>query len=375
MQARKYFVVTSAHSGDDVRVFKKYLTSISKREEFDVHSVRLDAYSSVENETKNIVLQRVSKNRLVRFLTSIFIFGIFFIRLHKILTPGDIIHVHDPELMPLAMLKVVFPGVVFIYDMHEHLPSQIYNKVSGKYARRIIIKIVELLEKIFLPKFDHLVFVTNEINHKYTHRSKITVHNYPLSAPRDQGIQNRSRSTKCIKLVYAGGIGPNRFLEELIDIVSNYPDRYELHLFGRITFPEKDQWLAQNVYSCMNVVYGGVVDLTEIPEILCSHDVGIHVVKDIPNHRVGLPTKVFDYLSAGLLVVTNNFEINRSTFSDLCIYCEASKVGIETQLELISEDMLSDQKRFERVERLYKKNYSWEHEMVKYMKFLEIGDV
>lgn len=375
MRSRKYFVVTSAHSSDDVRVFKKYFTSISKLDEFDVHSVRLDAYSSAQNETKNIVLQRVSKNRLVRFLTSIFIFGIFFVKLRNVLAPGDIIHVHDPELMPISLLKVVFPGIVFVYDMHEHLPSQIYNKVNGKYARQVIIKIVELLEKIFLPRFDHLVFVTDEINQKYTHQSKITVHNYPLSPSGDHGYKSSSMSNERIKLVYAGGIGPNRFLDELIDIVSNNSVRYELHLYGRITFPEKDQWLARNVHRFMNVSYCGVVDLMEIPEILRSHDVGIHVVRDIPNHRVGLPTKVFDYLSAGLVVVTNDFEINRSTFSDLCMYCEASKGGIESALSLVSKDMLSDQKRSERVDELYRRNYSWEHELTKYMTFLRLGDV
>jgi glycosyltransferase involved in cell wall biosynthesis len=55
-----------------------------------------------------------------------------------------------------------------------------------------------------------------------------------------------------------------------------------------------------------NVRFLDVLPKSEIPDVLAAADVGLHVLADVDLFRTSVsPNKVFDYMAAGLFVVTN----------------------------------------------------------------------
>ena len=55
-----------------------------------------------------------------------------------------------------------------------------------------------------------------------------------------------------------------------------------------------------------NVRFLRSIPKSEMPELLAAADVGLHTLADVPLFRFGVsPNKLFDYMAAGLPVVTN----------------------------------------------------------------------
>jgi glycosyltransferase involved in cell wall biosynthesis len=55
-----------------------------------------------------------------------------------------------------------------------------------------------------------------------------------------------------------------------------------------------------------NVRFLDPVPKTQIPNLLCAADLGLHVLADVELFRYGIsPNKIFDYMAAGLPVLTN----------------------------------------------------------------------
>jgi glycosyltransferase involved in cell wall biosynthesis len=106
--------------------------------------------------------------------------------------------------------------------------------------------------------------------------------------------------------VYAGAHGPANGLELL------------LHAAGRITSLPIDivlvgggvnksnlQQIARS-RGLSNVRFLDPMPKSEIPDLLCAADLGLHVLADVELFRQGVsPNKVFDYMAAGLPVLTN----------------------------------------------------------------------
>ncbi|WP_233600897.1 MULTISPECIES: glycosyltransferase family 4 protein [Micromonospora] len=103
--------------------------------------------------------------------------------------------------------------------------------------------------------------------------------------------------------VYAGAHGPANGLDLLLDAARAVPD-LDVVLVGSGVEKARLQAAARDI---RNVRFLDPVPKTEIPDLLHAADIGVHVLADVELFRVGVsPNKVFDYLAAGLPVVTNS---------------------------------------------------------------------
>lgn len=106
--------------------------------------------------------------------------------------------------------------------------------------------------------------------------------------------------------VYAGAHGPANGLDLLIDAASTVTETdLEVVLVGDGV--EKAELVERvSTSGLTNVRFMDPVPKREIPEVLAAADVGVHVLADVPLFRYGVsPNKVFDYMAAGLPVLTN----------------------------------------------------------------------
>src|SRR5438132_207075 len=149
--------LTTVHPREDVRIFLKEIRTI--REHFGAGSVGLLVMDGKgDNELKSIPvfdLGKPPKGRIKRM-----IYGAVrgYKRLRQ-LSP-NLIHFHDPELIPLALLLKIF-GIRIIYDVHEDLPKQILTKTYiPSILRRFIAMLAKTAEWVAAQLFDGIVTAT-----------------------------------------------------------------------------------------------------------------------------------------------------------------------------------------------------------------------
>lgn len=105
-------------------------------------------------------------------------------------------------------------------------------------------------------------------------------------------------------IVYAGAHGPANGLDELIDAAAALPE----HTFALIGDGIEKRRLVDRVRAegLGNVHFLDPIPKRELAGILGGADIGAHLLADAPVFRLGAsPNKVYDYLAAGLAVVTN----------------------------------------------------------------------
>ncbi|MEG1870346.1 MAG: hypothetical protein RR205_05815, partial [Oscillospiraceae bacterium] len=135
-------------------------------------------------------------------------------------TKAEIIHFHDPELLPAGLL-LKFCGKKVIYDIHEDLPVQIlYKPYLSSGMRKFLSSAAEITENIFSRFFDVNICATETIAKRFTKAQ--VIYNYPLLSEYNQYkqyIKPYSQREKC--LCYVGAITENRGIFNMLDTVEN----------------------------------------------------------------------------------------------------------------------------------------------------------
>ncbi|MGC4875764.1 glycosyltransferase family 4 protein [Micromonospora sp. DT43] len=103
--------------------------------------------------------------------------------------------------------------------------------------------------------------------------------------------------------VYAGAHGPANGLDLLLTAARAVPE-IDVVLVGSGVEKARLRAAARDIPT---VRFLDPVPKTEIPDLLHAADVGVHVLADVELFRAGVsPNKVFDYMAAGLPIVTNS---------------------------------------------------------------------
>lgn len=124
--------------------------------------------------------------------------------------------------------------------------------------------------------------------------------------------------------VYAGAHGPPNGLDHLLDAARDCPE-VTFVLFGDGSL--KPQLVARAAQENLtNVHFLDPVPKTELAKFLWTADLGIHTLADMELFKLGMsPNKLYDYLAAGLPVVTNAGGLAESILSD-----SGAGVGVRT---------------------------------------------
>lgn len=124
--------------------------------------------------------------------------------------------------------------------------------------------------------------------------------------------------------VYAGAHGVANGLDLVLDaapaLARSHP---ELRVVLVGSGPEKEALVARaHREDLTNITFLDAIPKTDMPALLGAADIGLHVLADVPLFRYGVsPNKLFDYLAAGLPVVTN-------TPGEVAALVEAADAGL-----------------------------------------------
>jgi len=155
------------------------------------------------------------------------------------------------------------------------------------------------------------VAATPAIAKRFPRDKTIVVQNFPILSEFNvtDGFPYHQRP---MQIAYVGGITAIRGAEEMVRTMEYLPTRLaaKLVLAGAFSPSEFEEEL-RKLPGWQYVEYLGWQDRGGVRRILASARVGLHVVHPVDNYKEGYPTKVFEYMAAGIPVVVSDFPLFR----------------------------------------------------------------
>lgn len=219
---------------------------------------------------------------------------------------ADIYHFHDPELMGVG-LALRARGARVVFDVHEDIPHDIVDKYWVPVPVRRPLAAASALVLRWLQRwYTAIVAATPAIARRFPHHRTVIVANYPrmedLPASVDLRFAERARSA-----VYLGAITQLRCIEELLAAMASpqLGANVRLTLAGTFETPELER-AVRAMPGWAKVDYLGFAGRSQVPQILAGARAGMLLMRAAANHEEALPTKLFEYLGAGLPVIISN---------------------------------------------------------------------
>lgn len=216
----------------------------------------------------------------------------------------ELLHVHDPELIPFAWAYRLRHGSKIVYDAHEDLVGQVATKPYLKgWQRPIMRRLAAALVGFADRRFDAVVAATERIAADFTHAPTAVVRNYPWRSDYDADPHPEPG-----RVVYVGDLTEQRKLSFMIDVVrrarTQVPEAH-LVLAGR---PAREcQPVLDREVDDDAVHYLGLLPPEQVPSVLASAQVGLVFLEPLPNYLQSLPTKLFEYMASGVPYLASDF--------------------------------------------------------------------
>jgi glycosyltransferase involved in cell wall biosynthesis len=218
---------------------------------------------------------------------------------------GDLYHVHDPELIPVA-LALNKSGARVVYDAHEDAPLEAWLMNRGRGLRRIVLPAMWwAFLQLAKRRLDAFVAATPHIAQKFPPGRTIEVRNYPRieMVPDAPGVPFAARR----HLVFAGLVTERRGAMQMLDALAALEpgSPVRLRLYGAI---ESDK-LATRMRGhpgWARVDCLGQRPWQEILESYRSSLAGILLYEKTRGYRTSMPVKLFEYLLSGLPTIASD---------------------------------------------------------------------
>lgn len=363
MRILKICHLTSVHSYTDTRIYLKECKSASENG-FNVYLIAPNAPTEIQEGVNIIGVNRIEGNRISRFTKTI-----KDVYKKALEIDADVYHFHDPELIPIS-LKLKKQGKKVIYDVHEDVPNDILLKQwIPAPLRKTISFIFEKYEKYASKKFDYIITSTDTIRDrfiKYGANSR-SLYNYPLL--KEFNDISKQKDVKKNKLVcYVGGISKDRGLNQMLDAINliKHTD-VKLGLAGPFMY-DGEKIEAQQNKGWRRTEYFGTLNRDGVKDVLSNSIAGLVVLKPTNTFIPSLPIKMFEYMSAGIPVISSNFpfweEIIKGSDCGICVDPLNSN-EISDAISFIIKNPQRAKEMGENGHLAIKERYNWENESKK----------
>jgi glycosyltransferase involved in cell wall biosynthesis len=297
-------ILTSVHSALDTRVFHKQartlaaagynVTLIAQHEgDCSLDGVRIDALP-------------VPRSRFERPLLW------WRILLDALRMRADAYHIHDPELLPLALGLRALTGAATIYDVHEYYADEVRTRQWIPRALRAPAAwATARFEELTARRLSAVVTVNEHMNAAFlrVQPRSIAVYNYPPAeyfAPLVDGSREQS-------VIYAGVMTRDRGLETIFRTGALLRRRFpelRIDIAGIVDWSGIGDSIPTDPEAWRNeagVRFLGLIPQRDLPALLGRAAVGWIPFLATPNNIRSTPNKLLEYMAAALPVVASDF--------------------------------------------------------------------
>jgi len=306
--------LSTVHPRFDIRIFVKQAQTTAASLPHKVILVVADGKGDMKDQPGRVSIVDIG-NAHGNFLRRVFLGFLWAFRAIRRIRP-EVVHFHDPELIPLGILLKVF-GYIVIYDVHEDVPGQALTKYwLPQRIRKFVAWLIYVTEGLGAMVFDAIVPATPKIAEHFPAQKSVIVQNYPIA----DELLPRKRIPYCERppaFIYPGVIADIRGGVEMvqsIELLSHVPG-VRLDLAG-VFSPESFTAVLQALPGWQRVVYHGEVSREQLAHLLGNVRAGLVVHHPIPNEVDAQPIKMYEYMSVGLPIIASDFPLWRQIISD-----------------------------------------------------------
>lgn len=313
--------------------------------------------SNVSVERINLASRCWPKIKIIQFIKYFEFICRAFFRFRKF----DVIHCNDLNALPIGILiKLFCKDVKVVYDCHE------YETERGG-TNRVSKWVMKFFEKNLMRYVDSTITVSDSIAACYSKDYGIVKPHLVLNCPSyteqeklDLFRQNLNIKTNQTIFLYQGGLSSGRGIELLLEAFLGIDDKNVLVFMG---YGPLEELIREKTETSYNIFFHPAVSPDELLKYTSSADYGISFIEDsCLSYRYCLPNKFFEYLMAGLPVITSNLhEMKRLVESEgVGIVAEANTVdGFRAA---ISASLSQDYEEIQSNVFEARKKYCWEEQ-------------
>lgn len=300
--------LTTAHPRTDVRIRVKEAATLAEKLSCTVSLLVQDGLENEQDPSSNLQIIDTgprAHSRLTRMA-----FGPWrMFRAVRKLRP-KLVHFHDPELIPMALVLRLL-GTRVIYDVHEDLPRQIEAKHwIPRPIKKGISWLAEALEFIAGKSFDGFVLAGPSLSPRFPKDRSVIVYNYPIL---DEFIPEHPipYAQRAEQFAYVGGITPARGSLEMIRSVNLLQGPATQLAIGGPFQPAIHQQECSKEAGWKRVDYLGTLNRSEIRALLGSSRAGLVTLHPTNSYLNSYPVKMYEYMAASLPIIASDFPLWR----------------------------------------------------------------
>lgn len=352
--------LSSVHRANDPRIFEKECASLHEAG----YDVTLIATGEVPTSNFRVIAFPKSPRRLVRMTwgTARAVRAALRLRPH-------LVHLHDPELLPWI---VVFRAcrIRVVFDSHEDIAASMSYKgylgpwtPAARVFSRILLRIVDRTAT-------GIVAATPSIADGFNNTRKAVVQNFPIL---DEWTTS-ARPPDSPQLVYIGSLSEERGAVQMLDIMCEIGPSHNatLAIAGWVSEDLLDSLRAHPGFAYVKFL--GSLSRREVLELLATSTIGVVVFQPSPNHVSSQPTKMFEYMAAGLPVLASDFPLWRELIMTeqvgvVADPCETS--SLVSAARRLLEDPVATAEMGGRGRLVAERHHSWSQEALVLHRFYE----
>jgi len=172
-------------------------------------------------------------------------------------------------------------------------------------------------------------------------------------------------------IIYAGGLTRIRGIKKIVQAMEFIKKKGELWLLGKWE-SERFRKECENLKGWKHTKYLGVKKLEEVYGFMKNADIGLLVVYAIERHLIGLPTKVFEYMSCSIPTVMTESPYWIKLFGKNAVFVNPTNPRkIANAIEYLIENPEVSRKMGENGRKAILDKYNWEKESEKLVSLYE----
>jgi len=274
----------------------------------------------------------------------------------------DIIHCNDLNALPVGLLiKLLGKNKKVVYDCHEYETEINGLKGFEKTAKK-------WLENKLIRYSDAVITVSDSIANEYSRLYGIPKPHLVLNCPqyREQHKLTLFRDRLGIRadqtiFLYQGGLSKGRGIELLLEAFSDLDsDKNVLICMG---YGPLETLIQKKAQQQSTVFFHSAVTPDVLLNYTSAADYGVSFIEDsCLSYRYCLPNKMFEYLMAGLPVLTSNlFEMKRLVEAE-GVGIVAKENTVEGFREAVNASLQLDYAEVQKNAYAVRKKYCWEEQ-------------
>jgi glycosyltransferase involved in cell wall biosynthesis len=298
----KVMHVTTLHSTYDIRIFHKQCRTLAEAG-YDVTLIAPGERNAVTDGVQVLVVPRIW-NRLLRMTVSSW-------QAYRLARQqrADIYHFHDPELLPW-MARLAKRATV-IYDVHEDLAKSVRTKGwIPRALRETIARLSRRAEQRYSRRMQ-LVLAEQSYAQDYNWVPATVVLNMPRV---DDLLAINELKHAQPTVAYLGTVNASRGTLVTLEALSKLKDEGQdvaFECMGPVSPAHQAELRSLAAARGIELNVPGYTPSVEGWHRVSRCQIGLALLKPLPNFVDSYPTKIFEYMALGLPIVASNLPLYR----------------------------------------------------------------